>query len=135
MKTYIRASLPADEAGLAVDPLPGLDVDLVSQLLRVVEAGGVDRGLAVLAAHQLLVLQVSLVAVQTRLTLVVRLNIDGLQLARLGPLFPGRDPPVCLGLLCQTLRTVASALLAAPGGGNMVGGVKDLPGSLEDEKS
>ena len=135
MLTYVGASLPADEAGLAVDALPGLDVDLVGELLRVVEAGGVDRGLAVLAAHQLLVLQVSLVAVQTRLALVVRLNIDGLQLARLGSLFTGRNPPVCLGLLCQTLRTVASALLAAPGGGNMVGGVKDLPGSLNNKKN
>ena len=124
-----------DEASLAVDALPGLDVDLVSQLLRVVEAGGVDRGLAVLAAHQLLVLQVSLVAVQTRLALVVRLNIDGLQLARLGPLFTGRDPPVCLGLLQRTLRAASSDLLTAPGGWDMVRGVKDLPGSLDNEKS
>ena len=99
MLTYVGASLPADEAGLAVDALPGLDVDLVGELLRVVEAGGVDRGVAVLAAHQLLVLQVPLVAVQAGLALVVRLHIEGLQLARLGPLFPGRDPPVCLGLL------------------------------------
>ena len=99
MLTYIRSGLPADEASLAVDALPGLDVDLVSQLLRVVETGGVDRGLAVLAADQLLVLHVSLVAVQAGLALVVRLQVDGLQLARLGPLLAGRDPPVRLGLL------------------------------------
>ena len=133
--TYIRASLATDEASLAVDALPRLDVDLVSELLRVVETGGVDRGVAVLAADQLLVLQVALVAVQAGLALIVRLQVDGLQLARLGSLFTGRNPPVCLGLLCQTLRTVASTLLAAPGGGNMVGGVKDFPGSLNNKKN
>ena len=133
--TYIRASLATDEASLAVDALPRLDVDLVSELLRVVETGGVDRGVAVLAADQLLVLQVALVAVQAGLALVVRLKIQGLQLARLGPLLAGGKPPVCLGLLQRTLRAASSALLTAPGGRDMVRRVKDLPGSLEDEKS
>ena len=78
LHTHIIARLVADEAGLAVDTLPGLDIDLVRQLLRIVEAGGVDRGVTLLAADQLLVLQVPLVTVQTGLRLVVGLNVNGL---------------------------------------------------------
>ena len=133
--TYIRASLATDEASLAVDALPRLDVDLVRQLLRVVEAGGVDRGAAVLAADQLLVLQVALVAVLAVLALVVRLQVDGLQLARLGPLLASRSPPVRLGLLQRTLRAASSALLTTPGRRDVVSRVEDLPGSLNREKS
>ena len=42
--THVVPGLVADEAGLAVDALPRLGVDLVRQVLGVVEAAGVDCG-------------------------------------------------------------------------------------------
>ena len=91
-----------------------------------------DRGVTLLAADQLLVLEVPLVAVETCLRLVVRLNINGLGLASFCPLLPASGPPVQqrLSLLLRTGRAPSSTLLTATGGRNMVGWVKDLPGPL-----
>ena len=40
--THVIARLITDEAGLAVDALPGLGVDLIRQVLGVIQTGGVN---------------------------------------------------------------------------------------------
>ena len=120
--THVVPGLVADEAGLAVDALPRLGVDLVRQVLGVVEAAGVDCGertvsnctrsihytptcgAAVLARDQLLVLHVALVAVEARVRVGVGLLVHGLALPR-PPAPPHRGGP---------LRPL---VLAAGGGG------------------
>ena len=93
LHTHIIARLVADEAGLAVDTLPRLGVDLIRQVLRVIQTGGVNctQGVTViyvyiltviitcrhtvLACDQLLVLEVALVAVQAEVGVWVRLLV------------------------------------------------------------
>ena len=126
-RTHIIARFVTDEAGLAVDALPGLGIDLISQVLGVVQTGGVnckqrvDSHLApmlivsltcgdtVLACDQLLILEVALIAVKTKVGVGIRLLVHGLAL----PL-PDSPPPPWAPLTCHASAAPGRSPLPPP---------------------